>query len=909
MLNFRTLILSLLMMASALLASAQTNGQRAGSITFVSSLPGTCKPANGIIYGLLGSPVTYHICTATNTLTRIDNTAAVATAPVITSIAPQAVTAGSGAFTLTVNGVNFAAGAVVNWNSATRTTTFVSSTQVTAAITAPDVASAGAASISITSGGVTSAAISFVVPTTGTSTRIKAKESGLLGNGSSDDRAALNTLVNSTLQPNGGIVHFAAGSYLLNSAVTIPSNVVLEFAPSASLTIATAVTVTINGNILASPTQQIFALTGTGAVSIASNRAVREWSANWWGAKGDNSTDNSTTLQAAFDALKSGQNMYLPEMNYLAGALKIDRKMEAQISGTTFSNNPSGDPNTKTHIIYIGADGGTALTIENCYSCTLQNLSLLTNNTGDTARGADKGLYITQTAGGYPGLSSQNLIKAVDVRANNIRTNWIGILVDNTSGQNNEFHRIENCRVFGGINPLTSGSVGQQTGIKLTHSNEKGIRIQRLQVGYVGTGIQSVAATVHMADCVFTSVYTCYSGNFGDASSIRADDIENIYYYYIGNSNNLSVRDSRISAVVAACSSASTALVQITGGTVTFSNNVFSRGNNSTLGPYVIAGPSGNFPSVIIENCTFDIASLSLMMPGLNTLKTHWISGGADYLLGRDYTGGATGRLGNTPGYNSLRRMIDTYDPTNYANYGLQGTFFLGDDEISFMGLHSPSGLTVSVVGTPGSTTRKFALIARTAAGARTISVPAMGGPNIQITNAPSTLDGTNYLHFEWPTMVPTANNYQLYDVSVSDASNWRLVATITPVGGTLQTFDLQSEPSGSYTATRPTFNEASRVDMRTKIILPIETTLTANSTTPSVAIGNDFITANSVATNITDFTDGINGQIIRIRANDSNTTIVNSGGLLTGTGANLVLTNGVVYQFVRRGNGWRSIQ
>ena len=47
---------------------------------------------------------------------------------------------GAATFTLTVNGSGFVSGAVVNWNGNARTTTFVKSSQVTASITAADVA-------------------------------------------------------------------------------------------------------------------------------------------------------------------------------------------------------------------------------------------------------------------------------------------------------------------------------------------------------------------------------------------------------------------------------------------------------------------------------------------------------------------------------------------------------------------------------------------------------------------------------------------------------------------------------------------------------------------------------------------------------------------------------------------------
>jgi Concanavalin A-like lectin/glucanases superfamily len=84
-------------------------------------------------------------------------------APSVSALSPSSASAGSAAFTLTVNGGNFVNGATVNWNGSARTTTFVSSTQLTAAISAADIASAGLVSVTVAGGGATSAALTFSV--------------------------------------------------------------------------------------------------------------------------------------------------------------------------------------------------------------------------------------------------------------------------------------------------------------------------------------------------------------------------------------------------------------------------------------------------------------------------------------------------------------------------------------------------------------------------------------------------------------------------------------------------------------------------------------------------------------------------------------------------------------------------
>lgn len=73
--------------------------------------------------------------------------------PQITSISPTSIDAGSGTFTLSVDGAGFIATSVVQWNGSARPTTFVSSNQLQAAISAADIATAGTATIAVVTPG------------------------------------------------------------------------------------------------------------------------------------------------------------------------------------------------------------------------------------------------------------------------------------------------------------------------------------------------------------------------------------------------------------------------------------------------------------------------------------------------------------------------------------------------------------------------------------------------------------------------------------------------------------------------------------------------------------------------------------------------------------------------------------
>ena len=73
--------------------------------------------------------------------------------PTITTISPNSTVAGSTAFGLTINGTNFVAASVVNFGGSALATTFLSSTQLLAAITAASVASTGTLAVTVTNPG------------------------------------------------------------------------------------------------------------------------------------------------------------------------------------------------------------------------------------------------------------------------------------------------------------------------------------------------------------------------------------------------------------------------------------------------------------------------------------------------------------------------------------------------------------------------------------------------------------------------------------------------------------------------------------------------------------------------------------------------------------------------------------
>ena len=86
--------------------------------------------------------------------------------PAIVSLNPSFANAGGAAFTMTITGTNFVSSSAVQWNGSLRASTFASSTELEAQITAADVASAGSALVSVTSpapGGGNSGSAEFAI--------------------------------------------------------------------------------------------------------------------------------------------------------------------------------------------------------------------------------------------------------------------------------------------------------------------------------------------------------------------------------------------------------------------------------------------------------------------------------------------------------------------------------------------------------------------------------------------------------------------------------------------------------------------------------------------------------------------------------------------------------------------------
>lgn len=192
-----------------------------------------------------------------------------------------------------------------------------------------------------------------------------AKEHGCKGDGTTDDRTALNTLANTTLS-GGGMILFPPGTYKISSNITTANNVGLWFMPGAKISADNSVTVTIGFVYHAKPTQQIFAGAGSFVLSAGS---CQEVFAEWWGIDG---TSDEVEILAALtaagrcDLLRNktytlGANLLVPTGAWLRGQdLSTKVKAAASFNGTLISVGTAVSEYTKVTLENFTVDLTTA---------------------------------------------------------------------------------------------------------------------------------------------------------------------------------------------------------------------------------------------------------------------------------------------------------------------------------------------------------------------------------------------------------------------------------------------------------------------------------------------------------------------------------------------------------------------
>lgn len=109
----------------------------------------------------------WNAATTTKQTAFFDNISVSVVTPEIISINPDSKIANSGAFTLTVDGKGFTTASKVYWNGSLRTTTYISSTQISASIPGTDLPAPGIVPITVRNGSFISNVVDFEIESSG----------------------------------------------------------------------------------------------------------------------------------------------------------------------------------------------------------------------------------------------------------------------------------------------------------------------------------------------------------------------------------------------------------------------------------------------------------------------------------------------------------------------------------------------------------------------------------------------------------------------------------------------------------------------------------------------------------------------------------------------------------------------
>lgn len=137
---------------------------------------------------------------------------------------------------------------------------------------------------------------------------IYAADSYLALDGTTDDYTALYNLINTTINGSDAEIWFKDGTCLIGTSITIPSNIKLVFMNGGKLQPQSGVVITGSDSKIEAGLYEILDLSVSSITGIAGTWDIEAVYPEWFGATGDGSTDDSSSLQyaARFTGLSGG---------------------------------------------------------------------------------------------------------------------------------------------------------------------------------------------------------------------------------------------------------------------------------------------------------------------------------------------------------------------------------------------------------------------------------------------------------------------------------------------------------------------------------------------------------------------------------------------------------------------------
>jgi hypothetical protein len=215
------------------------------------------------------------------------------------------------------------------------------------------------------------------------------------GDGTTDDRGFIAAAETAS---GSAAISFTAGTYRIASNVTLGDVVI---APGAMLSPDSGVVVTITGTITAPGNKQIF--TGAGTISVPT-AGPGMW-ANWWGAIGNGTHDDTAAIQAAVNCLL-GTTQHAGDLHFAAPSLYYKLTQTITVFSGTTQNHVNlyfdGYGQNGVNVGWFGATTGTAIELSNDFGGLVVHHLSIGNFAG---AGSTVGVNITSNAGTGTGVS------------------------------------------------------------------------------------------------------------------------------------------------------------------------------------------------------------------------------------------------------------------------------------------------------------------------------------------------------------------------------------------------------------------------------------------------------------------------------------------------------------------------
>lgn len=278
------------------------------------------------------------------------------------------------------------------------------------------------------------------------------RSAGVVGNGTSDDYTALNTLI-TAIGSTPGTIKFPRGTYKLSTSITFPSNIVLEFGNGAILSPDSAKIVTINGEIKAG-LYRIFTGAGTISGSPLNNTIYPDWFGITHGASGE----NTASLQAAINLCPTNGIVECYTPSYIRFTSTVHLKSNMTLKGC----NGRDSYETNGTFYYDNTTGAAFQTIDVLGTPALPKFDIQINDLIITGKAA------TDTSIGF-------LIDCQRLKMENVTIKYFGTGVKLTTNykhtsvgdpdNNNVENDLDSCNFYycgTGLN-VTSNNWGQNT--------------------------------------------------------------------------------------------------------------------------------------------------------------------------------------------------------------------------------------------------------------------------------------------------------------------------------------------------------------------------------------------------------------------------------------------------------------